>query len=348
MRITAIDVLAVQERSFEPVHWRSGLPVMGTTVDTWVVVRTDEDVFGVAPAEYWGDTVAQIVTRKVAPQLVGLDPLRREDLFRRMWDIDRLEQLPVYVMGLVDLACWDLLGRLAGLPVWRLAGGYDPRVPAYASTATFAETAEFLDVTDQCLALGFRAIKLHAWGDSRRDAALCLALREHVGPDVDLMYDGSAAFRYADSVYLGRALEEAAYRWYEEPMPEFSLEPYRRLVAQLDIPILGAECTEGAHQTAYEWLAGGACDLIRTGVDFKGGLTGALRIAHVADAFGTTAEVHGGGLPNLHLAAAINNCSYYEAMVLTNPATRDPLVDETGHAVAPEAPGFGFPAEIGT
>lgn len=347
MRITAVEVLPVRERTYDPVHWRAGLPVMTRTWDTWVVVRTDEGAFGVAPADYWGDVVAVLMANRVSPLLVGADPLCREDLFRRIWDIDRLEQLPVWALGLVDLACWDLLGRVTGLPVWRLAGGHEPRVPAYASTATFASVEEFLDVADQCLALGFRALKLHAWGDARRDAALGAALREHVGPDVDLMYDGSAAFRYADALYLGRALQEAGFRWYEEPMPEASPEPYRRLAAHLDIPVLGAECIGGAHRTALDWLMTGACDLIRTGVDFKGGMTGALRIAHLADAFGTTAEVHGGGLANLHLAAAIPNNSYYEAMVLTNPVVLDPLVDGTGHAVAPETPGFGHPGDIG-
>ena len=88
-------------------------------------------------------------------------------------------------------------------------------------------TEEYLDVADQCLELGYRAIKLHAWGDARRDADLAQALRAHVGDETDLMYDGSAGFDLADAVYLGRALAEAGYRWYEEPVREFSITSYK-------------------------------------------------------------------------------------------------------------------------
>jgi Enolase C-terminal domain-like len=76
-----------------------------------------------------------------------------------------------------------------------------------------------LRVAVACPALGYRGIKLHAFGDARKDAALCLALREHVGDDLPLMYDGSAGFDLPDAIYLGRALSEAGYLWYEEPIP---------------------------------------------------------------------------------------------------------------------------------
>ena len=92
------------------------------------------------------------------------------------------------------------------MPVWQLLGGFRTSIPAYASTVTFGSVEEYLDVATQCLALGYPAIKLHAWGDARRDAALCVALREHVGDDVPLMYDGSAGFDLPDAIYLGRVL----------------------------------------------------------------------------------------------------------------------------------------------
>ena len=98
---------------------------------------------------------------------------------------------------------------MLGVPVHRLLGTYREEIPACASTTTFATVEEFLEVADQCLELGYPAIKLHAWGDARADAELCQRLRDHVGPDVDLMYDGSAGFDLPDAIYLGRALSEA-------------------------------------------------------------------------------------------------------------------------------------------
>ncbi len=143
------------------------------------------------------------------------------------WELDRIEEFALPLLGLVDIALWDLAGRLYGVPVWELMGGYRTELPAYASTTTFADVGEFLEVADQSLALGYRAIKLHAWGDAREDAALCIALREHVGPDIDLMYDGSAGFDLPDAVFLGHALADAGYLWYEEPMRE-SVSPHTR------------------------------------------------------------------------------------------------------------------------
>ena len=81
-------------------------------------------------------------------------------------------------------------------------------------------------------------IKLHAFGNAKRDAELCLALRAHVGPDVELMYDGSAAFDLQDAVYLGHALDEANYLWYEEPMREFSVTAYKWLGERVRVPLL--------------------------------------------------------------------------------------------------------------
>lgn len=109
-----------------------------------------------------------------------------------------------------------------GDPTLSIAGGYRSHLPAYASTVTFRTIEEYLDVADQCLALGFRAIKLHAFGEVARDGALAVVLRRHVGDEIALMYDGSAAFDLQDAIRLGGILRDQGFEWYEEPMREFS------------------------------------------------------------------------------------------------------------------------------
>src|SRR5829696_530110 len=142
-------------------------------------IATDEGVEGVAlaPRRGAGVILGDLVARVLRAELVGADPLQREWLWHRMWEIDRTEELPAYILGLVDTALWDLAGRLGGQPGWQLLGGFRRSIPAQASTATFASTDEYLEVATQCLELGYEAIKLHAWGDARADAQLCLALR---------------------------------------------------------------------------------------------------------------------------------------------------------------------------
>ena len=173
--------------------------------------------------------MVDLIDRRLRGMLIGQDPLLKEHLWREVWEIDRVEELPLYALGTIDIALWDLTAKLAGLPLYKVIGGARDRIPAYASTVTFRDTAEFLDVADQCLDYGFRAIKLHAWGDPRKDAQLGQDLRAHVGPDIALMYDGSAGFDLIDAIYVGRALAEAGFFWYEEPMREFNIDAYRRL-----------------------------------------------------------------------------------------------------------------------
>jgi L-alanine-DL-glutamate epimerase-like enolase superfamily enzyme len=304
-------------------------------------VVTDEGVEGIA-ITHRGKIVADLVERRLRDELIGQDPLQREWLWHRVWELDRIEEFPIYALGLVDVALWDLAGKVTGLPVYQLLGGYRISIPAYASTVTFDSVEEYLDVADQCLALGYPAIKLHAWGVARRDAALCQALRAHVGDAAPLMYDGSAGFDLPDAVYVGQALAEAGYLWYEEPMREFSITAYKRLAEMVRIPLLVAETSDGAHMNTADFIAAGCATYVRTSAGFKGGITGAMRIAHLADAFRLRAEVHGGGLVHAHLCMAIPNTTYYESLVMTNPVVREAAVDEQGLVPAPTAPGIGY------
>jgi L-alanine-DL-glutamate epimerase-like enolase superfamily enzyme len=341
--ITSVDVVLVDEPAYAPpFRWRDGLPGSeGPNTAGWLVLTTDEGLRGYAYCRR-GRILADVVARRIRADLLGADPLRREWLWHRMWELDRIEEFPIYVQGTIDVALWDLAGKAAGLPVHALIGSYREAIPAYASTVTFSSVEEYLDVADQCLELGFPAIKLHAWGDVRRDAELCLALRARVGPDVPLMYDGSAGFDLLDAIYLGKVLSEAGYLWYEEPMREFSVTAYKRLAEQVDVPLLVAETSDGAHMNAADFIASGCATAVRTGTDLRAGLTGALRIAHLADSYLLRAEVHGGGLPNTHLCMSIPNTTYYECLVDSNPARRSPEVDASGLVYAPTGPGIGY------
>jgi L-alanine-DL-glutamate epimerase-like enolase superfamily enzyme len=251
------------------------------------------------------------------------------------------------MLGVVDVALWDLAGRAAGMPVWQVLGGFRTKIPAYASTVTFGSVEEYLDVADQCLALGYPAIKLHAWGDARRDAALCDALREHLGDAVPLMYDGSAGFDLPDAIYLGRVLSDAGYLWYEEPMREFSVTAYKWLARSVGVPLLVAETSDGAHMNSADFIAAGAVTFgVRASTQLRGGFTGAMRTAHLADAYHLRAEVHGPEIPNRHLCMAIPNTTYYESLVTSNPVRREPGIDASGLLPAPDGPGVALPAGL--
>jgi L-alanine-DL-glutamate epimerase-like enolase superfamily enzyme len=346
VRIISVDVELVEIPAQTPAfQWRDGLPGSeGPTTGAWLAIRTDQGIDGFAFCAR-GVILKDIVDRRLRPELVGADPLARELLWHRLWELDRIEYFPVYLSSVVDIALWDIAGKAAGMPVHRLLGSFRESIPAYASTATFGSIEEYLDVADQCLDLGFAAIKLHAWGDARKDARLSEALRDHVGDDIPLMYDGSAGFDLLDAVYLGDALADAGYLWYEEPMREFSVSAYRQLGERVTIPLLVGEVAQGAHMNTGDFIATGVASAVRAGATLRGGITGALRTAHLADAYLLRAEVHGGGLANTHLCMAISNTTYYESLIYSNPVRRPAEVDADGHVRAIDRPGIGYDFE---
>lgn len=351
MKITAIKCYVLEHRAGQPrFHWRRGLAGDGDGTlpgqPTWsalVKVETDEGIVGAASAGH-GHAVADLVSRRLK-QLVGLDPLNTERLWREIWEIDRLEEIQVHQLGLLDTACWDIKSRKAGLPLYQLIGGNEARVPAYASTVTWDTMEEYERHLKASRDEGFRAFKLHAWGDAREDARLARNLRQWMGDEADLMFDGSAGWDYATSLWFGRVLEDEGFLWYEEPMREFDLVSYAELCRALDIPVLAAETSDGCHWNAATWIQYRALDMMRTSVGFKGGVTGAVKVAHLAESFGMRAQVHGMGYANLHLCAAIPNNDYYEQLIVDAEQIRGlkdlgPLSVVDGYVTASEEPGI--------
>jgi len=352
MKITDIRCYVLEAPAPEPLfHWRRGLPGAGdgtppgaSTYSALLKVETDAGIVGMAGAGD-GYAVASLVRRRLK-HLIGHDPMMTERLWKEVWEIDRIEEMRMPHLGLLDIACWDIKSRAANLPLYRLLGGHDNRVPAYASTVTWNTMDEYERHVKECLDEGFTAFKLHAWGDPKEDARLARNLRRWAGDDADLMFDGSAGWDYVTSLWFGRVLEEQNYLWYEEPMREFDLPGYAELCRSLDIPVLAAETSDGCHWNAATWIQYRALDMMRTSTHYKGGVTGALKVAHLAESFGMRAQVHGGGYANAHLCAAIPNNDYYEQLVINTEQIRGlkadgPLRVVDGCVTVPDEPGIG-------
>ncbi len=347
MRITRFSVEHYRSES-APYRWRDGLAggKGGPGQESLLRVSTDTGIDGIV----WMSSprVSQLILEdSLGPMLTRFDPWLREQAWYEVWERDRIEEFPLYALAYIDVALWDIQSKAAGVPLYRMLGGHKSRAKAYASTVTMDTEDDYLRLADRCLDRGYRAIKLHVWGRIQEDCRLVRRLRGHVGPDIDLMLDGSGGYTFDESLRLGRAMEAAGYLWLEEPMREFSLDAYEKLGAALDIPILGAECTDGCHFNAAEWVRRRACDRLRTSWYYKGGFTGALKVAHLAEAFQLQADVHGGGWGSLHLVCALPNSLYYESLVPEESfgdATLAgiPLPDEDGWVYPNETPGIGW------
>jgi L-alanine-DL-glutamate epimerase-like enolase superfamily enzyme len=354
VKITDIRCYLIEEPwAGDTYRWRAGLPGSGDGTPPGEIPRsavlridTESGITGCVKINR-GEAVASL-TRRRLKSLIGEDALLTEHLWKRIWEIDRVEEMNLHHLGLLDLACWDIKSRAANMPLWRMLGGFDSRVPAYASTVTWDTMEEYERHIKECIDEGFTAFKLHAWGDAREDAKLSRNPRRWTGPDAVLMFDASAGWDCSTSLWFGRVLEHEGFYWYEEPMREFELRGYTKLCDALDIPVLACETSDGAHWNAVTWIQDGALDMMRTNPNMKGGLTGALKIAHLAESHGMKAQVHGQGFAHAQLCGAIPNNDYYEELVIStqrirglkNPANA--LMIEGGFLTLPDEPGLGY------
>src|SRR5204863_765415 len=185
--------------------------------NTLVTVHTEEGVSGTGCAASFTnfdfDRSLVETLRHMIPMLVGKDPLQREAL----WNLLRSRTLPrAYgAQSAVDIALWDLLGKVAGLPVYQLLGGARDRVMSYASTPLLADVPAYLRFTDDLIAQGFKAIKFHAWGLPEPDMELCRAVRQaHPSQDVLFMFDAENNYDQRSALRAAMELEDLGFAWF--------------------------------------------------------------------------------------------------------------------------------------
>ena len=306
------------------------------------------------------------ITSRVAPLLVGQNPFDRERFWHWMW----AAKVPEHLLSVVDMALWDLAGRVAGLPVHKLLGGCRDRIRAYASTyPNVGSPEDYAAHVLECRRQGYPAYKIHPhyfWDPATGQAApgrpshvdwdlrTCRAVREAVGDGMTLMYDPWGTYHaYADAVRVGRELERLGFYWYEHPMPEYRVETYVRLAEELEIPICSPEIAEGSLYTRAEWILRRASDISRIDV-LRGGITGAMKTAALCEAHGVRCEIHMSGFGNLQVLGATSEdvCEYYERGLLapgveydrTPPYLEQPCdpIDAEGFVAVPTAPGLGY------
>jgi L-alanine-DL-glutamate epimerase-like enolase superfamily enzyme len=330
---------------------------MGRSPMDWDVVvlrlNTDAGITGHATAiAARSSIVTQAFLHEViAPVVLGRRVSEREAIWHELWTVDRhITFFPVYLPGPVDVAMWDIAAQAAGLPLYQFIGECRTSLPTYASSLFMPKVENYLDEMRAYRSRRFPAYKVHPPGPWRLDMEIHRALREAAGPDYVLMSDPVAEYSLEEAIRVGRDLEKLNYHWFEEPFRDFELAKYAKLCAALDIPIAGTETTRGGPWGVAQAIAFNAVDIVRADVSWKPGVTGTLKIAHLAEAHGMRCEIHCTtmgfmDMANLHVSCAIRNCEYFELLVPEEPfrfPMKDPYpIDEKGIAHVPQKPGIG-------
>ena len=350
MKITDLSVTLFK---WDSPAWTTGKMAFGGVRRLGVVtVHTDEGIEGhsfLGSARESADVFCGPLVEWLKPTLVGRNPLDTGALWAAMWKHNRY--VSVRAIGAVDVALWDVAGKVAKLPIHRLLGTCRESVPAYASSARLPAPEAYAEEALHFLSLGWPAYKIHPHGTLEEDVAICRAVRKAVGDRMVLMLDAMWAYNYEAALRLGLEVEDLGYFWYEDPLAEDDIYGYVKLHSKLDIPILSTEYVPGGFHGMATWILQGATDMLRGDVSVTGGITPLIKVAHMADGFRMKCEIHHGSnslgnAANLHVTMAINNCDYYEVFPASGAnkygLVEDIEVDKQGLVHAPQKPGLGF------
>ena len=342
--------------------------VMGTSWRnlTFVRVLTDEGLEGLGEVRMLNHTDALLgyFAEAVPNHILGSDPFNIEDLVERMFrnDFARTGEIAMSAIATIEIACWDIMGKALGLPVYRLLGGaVRDRIKAYANGWYTVErtSEEFHAAAKRTLEKGYRALKFDPFGsgfyeldraEKRRVIELVEAVYDAVGPDVEILIEMHGRFNVATAVEMARELERFHPSWVEEPVPPENLAALKKASEKITLPIATGERIHTRHdyRQLFELQA---ADIIQPDITHFGGLLETKKLAAWAQAYYILVAPHNVGGPvstaaALHFAASTPNFKiqehfndFAEDWVKAAAPGNPEVVD--GYFALPQGPGLG-------
>jgi D-arabinonate dehydratase len=318
---------------------------------TLVKIETDEGVTGIGLGG--GGGVGRATIEKLTPELLGEDPIAVERLWHTMWAPKLIGRRGFTTRGIsvIDIALWDIRAKVAGMPLYKMLGGYRDRVPTYVAGGYYADgkgLKELAQEMERYVEMGARAVKMKIGAvPIPEDVARVRAVREAIGPDVKLMVDANCAYRAYEAIQVAKRIEEYDPFWFEEPIAPDDYDGHRRIAATTTIPLATGE-NEYTRYGFRDLIATGAVPILNADAAHVGGVTEFMKVAALAQAHDLDMAPHGKQEVHVHLVAAIANgliLEYY-------PDTFNPLWGKTFHTTLqinpdgtvspPNVPGIGI------
>lgn len=361
MRIRAIKAYPISFRVPEGQNVRLGIGRAVKRDAVLVKVETDEGPVG------WGEAhhgrcpgaIAKLIDTTLAELVVGMDALDVVGVWQRVYHM----QLSSHGMGAaaamalsgLDIALWDLRGRVSGWSIHRLLGGAPKPIKAYAGGISlgYQEPASLAAEAEAHVAFGYRALKLRVGDTPRRDIARLEAVRTALGDDIEILVDANTSYTVDDVRRVMPAFTEFGVGWLEEPFPPGDYRSYIQAAQLGTVPLAAGE----NHFTRFEFtrlLEDGAVGFVQPDLSKTGGITESMRIAALASAWKVSVNPHTSAtginmVATLHLLASVDNPGYFEGDVAKHNPFRDEVVgtpytlDADGCVTPPEGPGLGHP-----
>jgi L-alanine-DL-glutamate epimerase-like enolase superfamily enzyme len=365
MKIAGIEAIAIAV-PVKGAFWTSLQPMGGGKAVTELIVKVHTDDGLVGLGEGHGGprlAAAQLIQRELQALLLGEDPLRPEYLWHKLfaithtrrsaWEVWGIERSQLEVaMAAIDIALWDIVGKRAGLPLYRLLGGYTNQVPAYVTGGYYSEGKGIADLVAECqgyVEAGFRRIKIKVGGTTlHEDVERVKALRRALGDEVDLMLDANRAWDVQTAIEAAQRFEAYRPRWLEEPLQWYDdVRALTILKQNTHLPLASGESARTRFE-ARELIEQRAIDIMQFDGTRNGGITEWRKIAGMCSMYHVDIAPHHDPQIHGHLVAASPNGLTVESF--HNP-DRDPLWPdlyaesariEGGMLYLSERPGLGI------
>ena len=330
-----------------------------------VKVETESGVTG------WGEShhgrcpgaVAHLVNTTLRQLVLGQDANDTTGVWKKVYD----KQLASHGMGAgaclalsgIDMALWDIRGKVLKIPLYKLLGGRARQIPAYAGGVSlgYQEPKALVEEARPHVQAGYKAVKLRIGDTVARDVERIAAVRAAFGDELAILTDANTGYDLADVRAVMPALDEHDIGWLEEPFPAHDYLSYREAARYGRTPLAAGE----NHYTRFEFnrvIEDGAITILQPDLSKTGGITEMLRIAALASSWKLPIHPHTSmtGInmaATIHFLAAIENGGYFEADISKNNLFRDKLVstpyriDKDGNVAPLEAPGIGVEVDEG-
>jgi len=344
MKIESVEVHNLHYRYPDDEVHRCAEGHMGSRLTTLVFVRCTGGVTGVGAA-YTHPAVARLVIEgHLAPFLVGKDPARIEELWATMYSLTRWygrKGAAISALGAIDVALWDIRGKLEDAPVYELLGGSSDEVTAYASGLLWQDDLALLQAeAKRHVDDGFGLMKMRLGRDADYDRAAVDAVIGVIHGRARLAVDGTHRYSEEDAVMFAEFLAERDVAWFEEPFPPEDVEAYARLRRTARVPVSAGENEFGV-QGFRELFRIGAVDIAQPDASRTGGISECRLIGTLAQQFGVEVVTHTWSdavalIANAHVVAALKNgkavevdrtgCPFMDRLLVDPPDIRDGIL----------------------
>lgn len=337
-----------------------GSPSNGSDENTFNVVtlrlRTKGDVEGIGYACF----VPSILTRAMKEVLdallvltIGSDPLMVEEISEGLLETagnGAPAGLVTRAVSCIDVALWDIKGKVLGQPVYKLLGGYTDTVPAYASGSLWRPYSldelgtSAKDLVDD----GFTSMKLRVGAEAKLDREVdrFQSVKDAVGPDIDIMIDANQAWDLNTAISFGKKIDSQSAYWLEDPVHHQDVDGLAVLADKLDMPVVAGEYHYGIMPFRL-MLEKKSVDIVMVDLLRVGGLTQWIKVAHMAEIFNVPIVSHLATEVLVHAVAAVPNGLMVEHMPWTFPLFRDVPSVANGTITLGDLPGLGLEFDEG-